>query len=126
MDPKLLKQAQRVLAHPLMETFEFHDKAGLVEEGIFYLWDGSRFRSDWAGEELAEYVAMVRGMGDPVETRAYLDVLAELHEGAIIVLEAGAGGGRYSLHALHHHPDAQAVLVEAHSRYCELTRDPLS
>jgi FkbM family methyltransferase len=123
MDPKFLQQAQRLLAHPLLETFEFHEKAGRVEEGIFYLWDGTRFRSDWVGEDLAEYVAMVRGMGDPVETRAYLDVLAELSERAIVVLEAGAGGGRYSLHALRHHPDAQAVLVEAHPRHYELTCD---
>jgi FkbM family methyltransferase len=121
--PEHFQQAQAILTHPLMKTFKLHEKAGLIEDGVFYLWDGTRCRADWVGEDLIEYIMMVRGMNDPLETRAYLDILAKLVDEPIIVLEAGAGGGQFSLHALRYHPNARAVLVEAHPRHYMVTCD---
>ncbi|MCP4372158.1 MAG: FkbM family methyltransferase [Deltaproteobacteria bacterium] len=123
MEAKYLRQAQRLLAHPLMDTFDFHEKAGVIENDIFYLWDGTRCRADWVGDDLIDYIKMVRGMNDPLETRTYLDILAALKDYEIVVFEIGAGGGQFGLHALRYHQKVRVVLVEAHSRHYNITCD---
>ena len=124
-DQTLREQAERVCAHPNMNYFQFHEKAGQVEDGFLYSWDGTLWSVACMDRDMIAYFQAVRGMSDPEEIWAFLEVLKEHPGGPLTIMEAGAGGGVMGMHAMNFHTETRAVMVEAHPGHFRATQENL-
>lgn len=114
--------AARIISCPEYALLPMHSKAGMVEDGRQYFFDGSVTVYPWSDHlDLLRLVQRVRGASEPQEIVPFLKLVQALPPDTVS-MELGAGWGLYSILLGRRLPKASLVLVEANPRLIAITR----
>ncbi len=124
--PETIEERAAAITHSAaFKRLSYHPKAGQIEDGRQYLYDGSVTVQPWAPPEIERLVMLTKGAPEPQETLALVESFPHMPTDPIMV-ELGAGWSYFSIITGSKLPEARLFLVEANPRLMEIARQNMT